>query len=79
MFPQLSLIMCALIMNTQIRTWHPDRSLYGRIKPMLSEHKWLRGTDWLNVVIDAAHKRKMKVGVEISHTIFSSKQLMLKK
>ena len=158
MFPQLSLIMCALIMNTQIRTWHPtfeqdkavfevsastypwevhdegvervldnmqqmagvnsiylialmhheprpyncerfphnpvrrkwfaedsriswhpDRSLYGRIKPMLSDHKWLRDTDWLNVVIDAARKRKMKVGVEISHTIFSSKELMLEK
>jgi hypothetical protein len=48
--------------------WHPDRSLYGRIKPDLSDHEWLSRTDWLKVVIDAAHRRGMKAGVEISHT-----------
>lgn len=58
-------------------SWYPDLSLYGRIKPMLSDHKWLRDTDWLKVVTNAARKRKMKVGVEVSHTIFSSRQLML--
>lgn len=58
-------------------SWHPDLSLYGRIKPMLSDYQWLRGTDWLAVVIDAARKRKIKVGVEISHTVFSDQQLKL--
>ena len=48
--------------------FHPHLELYGRIKPALSQHEWLRATDWLKVVVDAARARGMKVGVEISHT-----------
>ena len=48
--------------------WHPDRSLYGRIKPQLSDTPWLRETDWLKVVMAAARRRGLKAGVEISHT-----------
>jgi len=56
--------------------WHPDISLYGRLKPVLSDYKWLSETDWLKVLIDAAHERGMKAGVEISHTIISNSVLM---
>jgi hypothetical protein len=48
--------------------FHPHWELYGRIKPVLSSHVWLRSTDWLKVVIDAARKRGLRVGAEISHT-----------
>jgi hypothetical protein len=51
--------------------WHPDPSLYGRIKPQLSDHAWLRETDWLKVTAEAARKRGLKTGVEISHTPLS--------
>lgn len=56
-------------------SWHPDQSLYDRLKPERSDFEWLRETDWLKVVVDSAHKRGMKAGVEISHTILSNKLL----
>jgi hypothetical protein len=37
--------------------FHPQGDRYGRIKPALSRHDWLRSTDWLQVVIDAARAR----------------------
>ena len=52
--------------------WHPDTTLYGRIKPQLSERLWLQDTDWLQVLVDEAHARGIKAGVEISHTILSN-------
>jgi hypothetical protein len=55
--------------------WHPDLSLYGRIKPLRSEHDWLSGTDWLDLVVDACRKRHMKVGVEVSHTTIANQKL----
>ncbi len=48
--------------------FHPQMSLYGRIKPFMSDNSWLSETDWLKVVIDAARARGLKVGVEVSHT-----------
>ena len=48
--------------------FHPHWELYGRIKPAVSRHEWLRSTDWLKVVVDAARARGLKVGAEISHT-----------
>lgn len=48
--------------------WHPDFSLYGKIKPMPSDSVWLRETDWLKLLVDSAHARGLKAGVEISHT-----------
>ncbi len=55
--------------------WHPDLSLYGRIKPSRSEYGWLRKTDWLDVVSKACRKRHMKVGVEVSHTTIADEKL----
>lgn len=48
--------------------FHPQMSLYGKIKPFVSTFSWLSETDWLKVVIDAARARGLKVGVEVSHT-----------
>ena len=48
--------------------FHPQMDLYGPIKPVLSSFPWLSNTDWLKVVVDAARKRGLKVGVEVSHT-----------
>ena len=45
----------------------PDMKRYGRIKPTLSEHDWIRKTDWLKVTVEACRKRGLGVGVEISH------------
>ncbi len=55
--------------------WHPDLSLYGRIKPSRSEYDWLSETDWLDVVSAACRKRHMKVGVEVSHTTIANEKL----
>jgi hypothetical protein len=55
--------------------WHPDLSMYGRIKPERSRHAWLKGTDYLKVVTAACRRRKMKVGVEVSHTVISTERL----
>jgi len=48
--------------------FHPHWELYGRIKPAVSSHEWLRSTDWLKVVVNGARVRGLKVGAEISHT-----------
>ena len=49
--------------------WHPEMSLYGRIKPQLSSFSWLSDTDWLNHLTEAARKRGLKTGAELSHTL----------
>lgn len=51
--------------------WHPDLSMYKRIKPELSAFDWLNDTDWLKVLVTAARKRGLKTGAELSHTIMS--------
>ena len=48
--------------------WHPETKRYGRIKPRLSENDWLSQTDWLKAMVEAARKRGLKTGVELSHT-----------
>lgn len=51
--------------------WHPDLSLYKRIKPELSDNAWLNDTDWVKVLTTAARKRGLKTGAELSHTLMS--------
>jgi hypothetical protein len=46
----------------------PDMNAYGKIKPLLSAHEWLNKTDWLKIVLDKAHMRGLRAGVEVSHT-----------
>jgi len=56
--------------------WLPDMSFYENtpIKPRTSDRDLLRGTDWLLGLIDAARKRGMKTGVELSHTFIDSER-----
>ena len=50
--------------------WTPDPAAYAdsRIKPRVSGDAELSGTDWLQVLIDAARRRGMTTGAELSHT-----------
>ncbi|HVW21901.1 MAG TPA: twin-arginine translocation signal domain-containing protein [Opitutaceae bacterium] len=49
--------------------WHPDLRRYGRIKPRLSDHAWLSGTDWLESLAQAARRRGLRLGMENSHAL----------
>jgi hypothetical protein len=49
--------------------WHPDPKRYGRIKPRLSDHDWLNKTDWVKLLVEAARKRGLRTGVELSHAL----------
>lgn len=46
----------------------PDMSSYGKIKPLFSTFDWLNSTDYLKIVLDSAHARGLRAGVEVSHT-----------
>lgn len=46
------------------------------LKPIYSSVEWLKGTDWLDVLIESARKHGLKAGCEISHTIFDAKVAM---
>lgn len=48
--------------------FHPEMSLYGRIKPVQSSYSWLSETNWLKLVVDSVHARGLKAGAEVSHT-----------
>ena len=48
-------------------TFFPEMRRYGKIKPLLSDHKWIRDTDWLRLMVDAARARDLRVGAEVSH------------
>jgi len=48
--------------------FQPDPKFYGRIKPRTSDRDFLKGVDWPRVLIEAARKRGMKTGLELSHT-----------
>lgn len=52
--------------------WKPTASHYGRITPQTTEQDFLRGTDWLQTLIDGARSRGMRTGVEISHTVIDA-------
>jgi hypothetical protein len=54
--------------------WHPDAKRYGRIKPRRSDYDWLNQTDWLKVLVEAARKRGLKTGVELSHTVLDAER-----
>jgi hypothetical protein len=47
---------------------------YGRIKPRLSDYDRLNQTDWLRVLVEAARKRGLKTGVELSHTVLDAER-----
>lgn len=46
----------------------PDMNSYGAIKPMFSKYAWLQSRDYLKIVLDSAHARGLRAGVEVSHT-----------
>jgi hypothetical protein len=48
-------------------SFFPEWERYGEIKPLLSDHKWIRETDWLQLVVDSCRARGMAVGAEVSH------------
>jgi hypothetical protein len=48
-------------------SFFPEWERYGEIKPQLSDHAWIRDTDWLQLVIDSCRARGMAVGAEVSH------------
>jgi len=48
-------------------SFFPEWERYGKIKPLLSDYKWIRETDWLQLVIDACRARGLSVGAEVSH------------
>jgi hypothetical protein len=45
------------------------------VKPRLSDHAWLRDTDWLRVLTDAGRKRGLKIGVELSHSLIDRERM----
>lgn len=52
--------------------WLPHDSHYKRIKPATSEREFLAGHDWLEELIQAARRRGLRTGCEISHTILDT-------
>lgn len=48
-------------------SFFPDVNRYGKIKPVLSDYKWIRDTDWLRLVVKACRSRGLGVGAEVSH------------
>ncbi|MFC1765329.1 hypothetical protein ACFL6U_25065 [Planctomycetota bacterium] len=48
-------------------TFFPEMSRYGKIKPRFSKHKWIRETDWLRLMVEAARARGLSTGAEVSH------------
>ncbi len=47
-----------------------------KMKPQHSERDFLRGTDWLDVLVECARRRGLKAGVEISHTFYDTEKAM---
>jgi len=54
--------------------WLPEMKRYGRIQPRLSDLDWLNRTDWLRALVEAARKRGLRTGVEISHTVLDGER-----
>ena len=48
-------------------SFFPEWERYGKIKPLLSDHAWIRETDWLQLMIDSCRARGLGVGAEVSH------------
>jgi DNA-binding beta-propeller fold protein YncE len=48
-------------------SFYPEMERYGKIKPLLSDHEWIREKDWLRLVIDSCRARGLSVGAEVSH------------
>lgn len=45
----------------------PNWSSYGKIRPLKSRHEFLNNTDYLKILLDKAHARGYRAGVEVSH------------
>lgn len=54
--------------------WNVNAHNYGRIVPARPTN-FLKDTDWLELLIKGARKRKMKAGVEFSHTLIDAWRL----
>lgn len=56
--------------------WIPDMAYYDRtpIKPRGSDRDFLRGTDWLSVLVEAVRKRGLRTGAELSHTFIDEER-----
>lgn len=48
-------------------SFFPDMERYGKIKPLLSDHEWIRKTDWLKLMVASCRARGLGVGAEVSH------------
>ena len=55
--------------------WHPDPARYGRVQPRLSGYAWLNQTDWLQVLAEAARRRGLRVGCELSHALIDRERM----
>ncbi|MDR2931701.1 MAG: hypothetical protein LBV27_01205 [Oscillospiraceae bacterium] len=59
--------------NSRIYYRVSDKAFDGMLlKPVKSERDFLNGTDWLDTLSGAARKRNLKMGVELSHTIYDT-------
>jgi hypothetical protein len=56
--------------------WLPDPNCYkdSPTMPLTTERDFLKGKDWLNVMCEAAHRRGIRSGVDIAHTIFDAER-----
>lgn len=54
--------------------WQPDFNRYDGIRPAVPGN-FLAGQDWLELLVDRAKTRGLKVGVELSHTMLGSDRL----
>ena len=54
--------------------YHVDEANFKntKLKPRYSEREFLKGKDWLDVLIKEGRARGTKVGIELSHTIFDT-------
>ena len=62
------------VTEDSVAYWKADRGHYGRIAPA-GPTNFLKGTDWLELLVKEAKKRGMKAGVEFSHTLIDSRRL----
>jgi hypothetical protein len=54
--------------------FRPDPSFYKRITPRTSQRAFLQGTDWLETLTEAARRRGMRTGAELSHTLLDEER-----
>jgi hypothetical protein len=63
--------------NSRLYYHIPEKAFDNMLlKPAVSERDFLKGKDWLDVLSGNARKRGLKVGVELSHTIYDTVKAM---